>query len=65
MAQPRENIPTSAGEVVGARRGGPAHLIDGIGPGKGVITKASLSGTIVPEAVSTVPAESPIGYEPK
>jgi hypothetical protein len=64
MAQPKQDMPLTASEVVGAKRGGPPHLIDGIGPGKGVITKPSLSGNILPEAVSTHPSGAEPAYKP-
>jgi hypothetical protein len=64
MPQPKANIPTSAGEVVGAKRGGPAHLVDGIGPGKGVITKRDLVVPLTPEASKILPEGAPPGYNP-
>ena len=65
MAQPREEIPTTATEVVGARRGGPAHLIDGLKGGRALITKTGLSGNILPDASKIVPEGANPAYEPK
>tara|TARA_Y100000310_G_scaffold336448_1_gene421016 strand:+ start:593 stop:784 length:192 start_codon:yes stop_codon:yes gene_type:complete len=58
MAQPKASIPSRGGQNVGAQRGGSRHLVDGIGPGKGVISKKELAGKVLPQRSTTNPTGS-------
>jgi hypothetical protein len=55
MAQKQAPIPSGTPSTVGAMRGGPRHLTDGIGPGKGTITKRALAAPIQPQVSTTNP----------
>ena len=53
MANNQDKVPLPmAGQNVGTKRGGPAHLVDGIGPGKGMITPRDAQ-TITPQAATS------------
>lgn len=42
------SLPTPT-EPVGAKRGGPGHLVDGIGSGKGLITPREIGRGVTPQ----------------